>query len=299
MNLFEKFILGEAGPDPNMVRRQQQLQAEQNPPDFTRPMPPPGQQDPQAPAGQDPNAMAQDPNQQAAQQDPNMQQEQQPPDPEMQAPPMQNDMDAQQAQAQGGEEVPQGPEGEVPQGPGGEGEVPPEEGGEEQPQDGQEEVPPEGDDGDSLGYYDPLQYLEKQVFSDIKKPQMDIKVVELKKQFMALNSAIVSSLEKINDVSRTTYDDSMIEFAVRKLMEIKQYSKDYLLKTFNTRTYIENQVELQRMIISFNMVTNLFSEIRKSRIKRQEEINKKNKSLANKNKTKGNPLIFTRGYDLY
>ena len=120
---------------------------------------------------------------------------------------------------------------------------------------------------------DELQQKEDEVFAELKPEQKDIKLMELKKQYMKLNSVVTSSIEKLNKASRTTYDDAMIEFILRKLLELKELSKDSLLRTFSTRTYIENQVELQRMITAFNIITNMISEISTSRLKRNESIN--------------------------
>ena len=104
-------------------------------------------------------------------------------------------------------------------------------------------------------------------------------------------------MEKLDDVSHTTYDDALLEFIARKLLELKELSRDYLLKTFNTRTYIQNQIELQRMIVAFNLVTNLISEIRQSRIKRKTAIEERNNKLF-KIKDKSEKLpVFSRGFD--
>ena len=111
-----------------------------------------------------------------------------------------------------------------------------------------------------------LDQAEGEIFKDIKPEQMNIKIEELKQQFKKFNSVIVAAMEKLDDVSHTTYDDALLEFIARKLLELKELSRDYLLKTFNTRTYIQNQIELQRMIIAFNLVTNLISELREKKL---------------------------------
>ena len=255
MDLFEKIILGEAVPtDPNK-RKQNNMQADQNPPDFTTSN---GAQ--QAAENQEDNnennqAQQQElpPEQDNQNQDAGMQQDN--PENQEQIPPDGQKEDQQELQAPG--------------------------------MDGSQEEPEPSDE---------LHQMEQEIFADISTDQMNIKVTELKKQFKKLNSVITSSIDKIDRVSRTTYDDSMIEFAVRKLMELKEYSKDYLLKTFNTKTYIENQVELQRIIITFNLITNLFSEIRISRIKRKKAIDQNNKSQR-KSSTK-NPLVFSRRFEI-
>ena len=177
----------------------------------------------------------------------------------------------------------------------------------EEPSEENEEVPPEEQPpaeepapNDMMTTGEPsdaeeLDQAEGEIFKDIKPAQMNIKIEELKQQFKKFNSVIIASMEKLDDVSHTTYDDALLEFIGRKLLELKEYSRDYLLKTFNTRTYIQNQVELQRMIVTFNLVTNLISEIRQSRIKRKTAIEEKNNKLF-KIKEKPAPL-FSRGIE--
>lgn len=188
------------------------------------------------------------------------------------------------------------------------GEVPPEEGtGEEVPpeeqQPGMEQQPPmEGDPNAMMGGEpsdaEELDQAEGEIFKDIKPEQMNIKIEELKQQFKKFNSVIVAAMEKLDDVSHTTYDDALLEFIARKLLELKELSRDYLLKTFNTRTYIQNQVELQRMIVAFNLVTNLISEIRQSRIKRKTAIEERNNKLFKvKDKTEKFPNQYPRGFE--
>lgn len=255
MDLFEKIILGEAVPtDPNK-RKQNNMQADQNPPDFTTS-----------------NGVQKAAENQVDNNENNLSQQQEP-------------SSAQVDQNQGVGMQQDNSEDQV--------QIPPD--GQE---DQQEPQAPGMDDGSQQESEpsDELHQIEQEIFADISTDQMNIKVTELKKQFKKLNSVITSSIDKIDRVSRTTYDDSMIEFAVRKLMELKEYSKDYLLKTFNTKTYIENQVELQRIIITFNLITNLFSEIRISRIKRKKAIDKNNKSQR-KSSVK-NPLVFSRRFEI-
>lgn len=145
---------------------------------------------------------------------------------------------------------------------------------------------------------DDLDPSQDSINFDIKPEQMNIKVTELKNQFKKLNSVITSALEKLDKISHTTYDSALIEFITRKLMELREYSKDFLLKSFNTKTYIENQIELQRMIVTFNLITNLVSQIKDFRVKRQEIINDRNDHLFKSKKANSNPLVFSRGYDL-
>lgn len=185
-------------------------------------------------------------------------------------------------------------------------EMPPEEGQEGDPnaEGGGEEMPPEEGGEMEAPAPDPnpeeeLEQTEGEVFAEIKPEQMAIKIGELKEQYKKLNSVITASLDKINKVSRTTYDSNLIEFIVRKLMELKDLSKDSLLKSFNTRTYIENQVELQRMIMAFNLITNIISDIKDSREKRQSYINKENQKNQNRAKSGLFKVNGTKGFNIF
>ena len=192
--------------------------------------------------------------------------------------------------AQGQEEVPPegGGEGEeqldAPEAGGEEGENPEENDGEEMPQASGTEPPTEEENKDDI-------------FSDLKPEQMDIKTIELKNQFKNINSVVTASIDKINKISRNTYDDTLVEFIIRKLLQLRDYSRDYVIKTFKTKSYLENQVEFQRMMITFNLISNLFNNIKVTRLERREMIEKKNNHLfkIKKNNSKSYP-VFSRGF---
>lgn len=137
---------------------------------------------------------------------------------------------------------------------------------------------------------------EKDTFSDLKPEQMAIKKAELRERYKSLYIIIVETIEKINKISHTTYDDTMLDFIVKKLSGMKSTIKDTLIDTFNTRTYVENKIELQRFIVVFNRLANMLTEIYKSRLKRQEVVMKQNNTKS-RNKAPANFPIFARGYD--
>lgn len=251
LQLFEDMILNEAAP-----RRAKQLNINpDNPPDLTQANP--QQQQPQQQDQQPPEAQAQEPAQ-----DPNAQ-----PDPQQ----MQQDMPQDDQQAQD---------------PNGEG------GGEEPaPEDGQEEAPqgPEGMEAEGQPQ-DELDQAEAETFSELKPDQFAIKIKELKQQYKSLNDSILSTLEKMSKITKTSYDANMIDYITRKLLELKDLSRESLIQAFPTRTYIENQIELQRMIMTFNMLTNMMEQIYDSRIKRAAKYNKEDNTK--------NTDVFSFGQDI-
>lgn len=137
-----------------------------------------------------------------------------------------------------------------------------------------------------------IEQAEQNTFSDLKPEQMDIKIRELKTQYKVLHNNILDTLEKINKVSHTTYDDGMLDFIVRKLIALKNITRDSLNDTFPTRTYVENKFEFQRLVLIFNLIANMLTEIYKSRIKRREKIDE----ITSKENKKKEPADFPTLY---
>ena len=204
----------------------------------------------------------------------------------------------------GSEEAPQGPhsqENDMDQEPGGEEEAPPEEDqeGEFSPEEGEdEEEGYEDDEYGEDGEEESLDSYEKDIFSDLSPEQMIIKNKELKSQFRSLNNIIFDSLEKLNNISHTSYDNTILDFVVRKLVELKNISRDYTVEVFNTKSYIENQIQLQKMVATFNRIVNLLSNVRDNRQREFEKELKQNKRYNfGKGRSKDYPYIFSKDID--
>ena len=137
---------------------------------------------------------------------------------------------------------------------------------------------------------------EKDVFSDLKPEQMIILKAELRDNYKDLYQLIVDTLDKINKISHTSYDDTMLDFIVKKFMSLKTQIKDTLIDTFQTRTYIANKIELSRFTFIFNQLTNMLTQIYQSRLKRQQKVEELNKVNQPKHDPEEFPL-FSRGYE--
>lgn len=203
----------------------------------------------------------------------------------------------------GTEEAPQGPptqENDMGQEPGGEEEAPPEEDqeGEYSPEEGEYGEEDYEDDEYGEEEEESLDSYEKDVFRDLSPEQMIIKNKELKSQFRSLNNIIFDSLEKLNNISHTSYDNTILDFVVRKLVELKNISRDYTVEVFNTKSYIENQIQLQKMVATFNRIVNLLSNVRDNRQREFEKELKQNKRYNfGKGRSNDYPYIFSKDID--
>ena len=222
-------------------------QEEQKPP--TEPQQPSQEQQPPQQGGQE----------EAPQQQPQPHQKEQPPSPQEQegkAPPEEDEE----------QQVPQ--EGEDDDEEGQEEEQPPQE-------EEQEPEPPDTLDGD-------LEQGEKEIYAELKPEQFSIRKQELKDRFKDFNDMIVDSLNKLNKITKTSFDINMIEFITKKLLSLKDLSRDYLVKTFETKTYEENKAELETMFYSLQKLSNMIEEIRTSRYKRIKKSTEESKKKSMK-----------------
>lgn len=156
----------------------------------------------------------------------------------------------------------------------------PEEGNAEEDYSSEEESPAEdgtgeeGLEGPVSTQEDPLDQAESEVFSNLKPEQFAIRIKTLKNQYKNLHSTIIDTLDQMNKLTKTSYDSNMIEFATRRLLELKDNVRDALVLSFPTRTYVENEIELQKATAAFNQIYDMINIVYDSRLKRAAKYNK-------------------------
>ena len=106
-----------------------------------------------------------------------------------------------------------------------------------------------------------LQSLENDLFKDITPEQMNIKILELKKQYLEVYSTITDVLTRTNKIQKTTQNIKVLEFIINKLIELKDIVQFYLSNTFDTKTYMENMVNYQQYLVTLNTINRLLKEI--------------------------------------
>lgn len=135
---------------------------------------------------------------------------------------------------------------------------------------------PPMDDSDSpagpdMGMDQPGQELdqaEQDLFKDLKPEQKEVRDRELKERFQDLYAIITDTLEKLNKVTKTSYDARMLELVIKQLVTLKDLVLIAVTKNFKAKTYIENKVELNSLATEFNQITNTIETIYNARVKR-------------------------------
>lgn len=119
----------------------------------------------------------------------------------------------------------------------------------------------DGSSNEDEGSEDELKNLENDIFKDIPPEQMNIKIMELKKQYLEVYATITDVLTRTNKIPKTTQNLSVLEFIINKLIDLKEIVQFYLSNTFDTKSYVENMVNYQQYLATLNTINRLLKEI--------------------------------------
>ena len=109
---------------------------------------------------------------------------------------------------------------------------------------------------------DQLKSIESELFKDLSPEQMRLKNVELKQQYIEVYGTITASLARIEKIQRNEANVKIVKFVSDKLSELKDLVSYYLKETYDTKTYIENNIMYQKYLTVLNTVTEIFEKIK-------------------------------------
>ena len=111
---------------------------------------------------------------------------------------------------------------------------------------------------------DEIKQLETDLFSDLSPAQIALKQTELKTQFITLYGNIDMAIDRLSKVNRIEANIRPLEFVAQKLLELKDLVRDSLVDSYDTRSYVENMIILQRQMAIFSTLTNILDELGKA-----------------------------------
>ena len=120
-----------------------------------------------------------------------------------------------------------------------------------------------GDDSGSSGdgYDQQIQDLDKDLYADLTEPQMDIRNKELKRNFASLYDMIQDIIERINDISKDTASVKPLEFVSTKLNNLADNVSDYLVYTYSTKSYTENEINYNLFLAAVHQINDVIAKI--------------------------------------
>lgn len=109
-----------------------------------------------------------------------------------------------------------------------------------------------------------LKELEKSIFDQLSKEQKVLKTKELKSLFDLVYNKCTNIINTISGAERTPEQAKVYDYVMNSLTDLQKYVKDYLFQIFDSKTYIENMVQLQKYLTVLDTVSNIFEEVKKS-----------------------------------
>lgn len=177
----------------------------------------------------------------------------------------------------------EGQEGEGDQEEGGE-DGPDQEDSEEYSMDGDEggddQGGGEGDDGGDLGSDDTteddkmnsIKQIEKELFDKMTPEQKKIKIETLKQNYIDLFNRCDTILDTLTEANPEDESTSKIfVFIQNTLSEMKENIHDYLIKTFDTKGYIENDAQFKQYLVIIDSIDKLLENFVKTDDDKQPE----------------------------
>lgn len=109
-----------------------------------------------------------------------------------------------------------------------------------------------------------LKELEKSIFDQLSPEQKTLKTKELKGLYDIVYNKCTDIINTISGAERTPEQAKVYDYIMNSLTDLQKYVKDYLFQIFDSKTYIENMVQLQKYLTVLDTVSNIFEEIKKS-----------------------------------
>ena len=118
------------------------------------------------------------------------------------------------------------------------------------------------DTGDNQNGQDSeLKAAEDELYSDLSDQQKLLRDKALKINYIELHKTITIILERLNTVVKDTYNLQILDFVIDTMERLKDYVKDYLTETFDTKTYQENFLFYQQVLITIKKIGDMLPQI--------------------------------------
>lgn len=112
---------------------------------------------------------------------------------------------------------------------------------------------------------------DKEIFDSLSPQEQKLKTTELNKLYLELYSNCNYIIDKINRIG-TPYEELNIQIkkTLAVLYNLKQMVSDYITNLFNSKSYIENDINFNRYLSILNSVKGIIEDINKSIVDEDE-----------------------------
>lgn len=109
-----------------------------------------------------------------------------------------------------------------------------------------------------------LKELEAEIFDQLSEEEKEVKRKELKKMYILLIEKAESIFSLTQEISKTDDTVKVVDYVSNTLMDLKTYLSDYVSTIYDSRTYLQNNVNFQKFLAIFDSIHAIFKEIKKA-----------------------------------
>lgn len=112
----------------------------------------------------------------------------------------------------------------------------------------------DADQGEDESLSSDIKSYEKELYSTLSPEERIMKNKILKRQYVTLYNTCQNAIDKFNNITSLEDVDSQIRRASNILYDLKNMISDYVLNVYNSKSYIENDVQFNRYLAILSTV---------------------------------------------
>ena len=121
------------------------------------------------------------------------------------------------------------------------------------------------DDDEPTVSADSLKAKDGKLFEDLEPAEQELKLKELKEQYINLYQTCDGVIDKLNSLSKEYEEiNDQLKRVVNILFTTKKMIADYLLHIFDSKSYIENDIQYNNYLSVLNSVKNIIKDYKNS-----------------------------------
>lgn len=162
-----------------------------------------------------------------------------------------------------------------------------EDGGEEST--GEEDTSTDDDTTDEesgTGLSSQIADIEEKIYQDLTDEEKMARVFELKANCSKIYSDCVDIIEQLSNVTKTSYNQDVIDTLIQDLVNLKQYALEYVTNVFDSKSYTENKVWFNKTQVVMTSVKNVLEELVKQSNKQIKNVKEATLTTKKRNNLK-------------
>ena len=127
-------------------------------------------------------------------------------------------------------------------------------------EDTDDKVDDDADDAaENLG--DEIANMEEKIYQDLSDTEKTSRIFELKMNCSNIYNDCVDIIEQLSNVPKTSFNKDVIESVLHDLINLKQYTIEYVTNVFDSKSYSENKVWYNKTKVVMDAVRNVLKEL--------------------------------------